>query len=302
MSDIVQYEGELQPLERPLLITAFRDLQGETAAGLAGYLVDQWEGELLAEIDPDPFYDFTRVRPVAKYRDGQREIEWPAMRLHRTRPAGSDRDVLILSGPEPTLRWKSLIAAIADVLETAGVEETLGVSTFEGATPHTRDVPVWMSASDAEFAAPFGVNVVEPRYQGPIGFNGALSTELRSRGLRTAHLIAVTPFYLGSDPNPPAALELLHALDRGLGTQTPVELIRREADQFVANVTEMLNHAPQIREVVGRLETQYDANRLQGGGPPAPSREDAPELPTGGEVVADVEDFLRQSRGPSDAG
>ena len=296
MRDIVQYAGELRPLQDPILITAFRDRGGQTARTAVDFLLEQWEAELLATIDPDPFYDFTSERPVASYQDGARVIEWSAMRFHRAHPTGSAGDVLILSGPEPGLRWSSLIDAIAGVLETVGVEKALSVSTFPGATPHTREVPLWMTASDPALAEPFAVDVVEPHYQGPIGFSGALASALRDRGLRTVQLIGVTPFYLGADANPSVALELLQAIDRGLGASTPLGIVRREATQFLANVGEMVAQAPPLQQAVGQLETRYDANRTAGGRPGIALGPVAPELPAAGEVVADVEDFLRQSR------
>ena len=119
---------------------------------------------------------------------------------------------------------------------------------------------------------------------------------LRDRGLRTVQLIGVTPFYLGADANPSVALELLQAIDRGLGASTPLGIVRREATQFLANVGEMVAQAPPLQQAVGQLETRYDANRTAGGRPGIALGPVAPELPAAGEVVADVEDFLRQSR------
>jgi predicted ATP-grasp superfamily ATP-dependent carboligase len=306
MRDIVQFEGDLRPLQDPILITAFRDHGGETASTALDFLLEQWDAELLATIDPDPFYDFHSERPVARYEGGERVIKWPPLRFHRARPTGSARDVLILSGPEPGLRWGALIDAISDVLQTMRVGEVLSVSTFLGPTPHTRDTPLWITASDPEMAASFAVDVLDPQYEGPIGFTGALSIALRDRGLRTGHLVGVTPFYLGLDANPPVALELVQAINRGLGATTPLGIVRREAHQFLANVSGMVGQTPQLQQVVGRLETQYDANRAQGGRPGIdlrlPEGMEAPDLPSAGEVVADVEDFLRRARGnPSSA-
>jgi len=103
--DIIPLQADLRPLHRPLLITAFKDHGGQTAAAIVKYLIDAWDAEELAVIDPDAFYDFAANRPQARLEDERRVIEWPTLRLHRARPAPLGRDLLFFHGPEPSFRW-----------------------------------------------------------------------------------------------------------------------------------------------------------------------------------------------------
>jgi hypothetical protein len=302
MPNIVRIERETGSLQDPLLIVALRDRGGETVSAVADLLISEWDAELVAEIDPDPFFDFRVERPVAKTTDDQRVIEWPSMRFHHAHPAGSARDVLILSGPEPGLRWRSLIEAIADFLRDAGVEQVLSVSTFPGATPHTRAVPLRMTAADPGITEPFAVQVVDTHYQGPIGFAAALSTALRAEETRSGHLFGVTPFYLGAAPNPVVAVELVKAIDRGLGASTPLDLVQHKISPFLDRANE-LAQTPQLLEVIGQLESQYDAQRPAGAGPVIDSPAfEPPDLPSSAEVVADVESLLQRARGETGVG
>ena len=296
--DIIEFQAELPPLQRPLLITAFKDHGGQTAAAIVEYLIDAWDAEELAVIDPDAFYDFSATRPQARLEGERRVIDWPTLRLHRARPAPLGRDLLFFHGPEPSFRWQALAGAVTTACANLGVHDLLSISTFPGATPHTREIPLWMMASDPALAEPFEVDVIDPHYQGPIGFSGALNTRLRDAGLNTVSLIGVTPFYLGLDANPPAGIALLETLARAWQVELDLGDAHREATTFLGTVSGHVARSERLQEVVAHLETQYDKNRAESAGSPFPS---AGPLPPSDELLADVEQFLRNVRTDADS-
>ena len=147
-----------------------------------------------------------------------------------------------------------------------------------------------MTASDPALAEPFDVELIEPRYQGPVGFSGTLSTLLRDSGLSTASLIGITPFYLGVDANPPAGITLLETLARAWHVELDLTDARLEADSFLENVNGLVDRSERLAEVVANLEAQYDKNRTEAQLPPTTP------LPPSADLLADVEQFLRNQQ------
>src|SRR5581483_6643533 len=90
-----------------------------------------------------------------------------------------------------------------------------------GAVPHTRPLPVTLSASDNDFEAQFGLKIPTSRYEGPTGLMSVLNVRLRDLHWRNASIWALVPHYLNAGPNPNAVLSLVRAIDRGYGTSTP---------------------------------------------------------------------------------
>src|SRR5881227_3811370 len=157
-------------LTRPVLVAAFRGWNdGAQAASLAaGYLARLWEAEQIAEVDPEGFFDFQATRPHVSLEGGMtRKIDWPETAFYHARPKGSDRDVVLLLGIEPNLRWRtftSLVVGLAKELETELVV-TLGALLAD--VPHTRPPPVTGSATNKELVEALGLST--SRYEGPTG-------------------------------------------------------------------------------------------------------------------------------------
>ncbi|MEX2372542.1 MAG: PAC2 family protein, partial [Dehalococcoidia bacterium] len=167
---------------------------------------------------------------------------------------------------------------------------TLGAQP--SAVPHTRPLPVSLSASHPEFETMFGLKAPASRYQGQTGIVGVLNVHLRSLGWRNASLWGMSPHYLTVGPNPNVALQLLHLIDHGFGTNTPVESLRDEAGTFDEQVAQVLAESDEAKTYVRQLEEQYDANRPSL--PPAAPQD--LELPSTPELLDDLERFLRDQR------
>ena len=163
---------ELGPLRDPVLLAAFSgwgDNSGSAVAAL-DYLVEQWGGHPIAEIDPELFFDFTVHRPRVRLEGGERVLDWPSLKFHVARPAGVERDFVLLTGPEPSLRWKTFTAAIARLMGQVGATTSITLGAQPAAVPHTRPLPVTLSASHDDFEQQFGLEVrATSRYQGPVG-------------------------------------------------------------------------------------------------------------------------------------
>ena len=206
-------------LRRPVLIAAFEGWNdaGDAASFAARYLAKQWDAEQFAELDPEDFYDFTETRPRVKLDDDlQREIMWPANEFYAATPPGFERDLIVLIGTEPQLRWKTFSRQIVEVVRSldASMVVTLGALLAEVA--HSRPVSVVGTTSDPEIAEDLGLR--PSSYQGPTGIVGVLHDECRQAGLSSASLWAAVPAYVPSSPSPKAALALVERCAALLGS------------------------------------------------------------------------------------
>ena len=135
---------ERPDLERPILISAFRGWNdgGQGASLAAGYLARLWDAELIADVDPEEFFDFQATRPQVKLEDGlTRQLVWPETAFYRARPEGFDRDIVLLLGVEPNLRWQAFTRLIVDYAADLGVELVVSLGSLLADVPHTQAVP-----------------------------------------------------------------------------------------------------------------------------------------------------------------
>lgn len=296
MHEALQAFGEIRPLRDPVLIAAFAGFTDGLGAASSAIdaLVDEWNAEPLVDLDPERFFDFTVQRPQTRTEDGERVLDWPENRIFVAHPPGSDRDFLLLPGVEPHLRWRTFCEAIEDVLRTTGSTMSITLGAQPSAVPHTRPVPVTLSASHTEFEQRFGLKAPASRYQGQTGIVGVLNVHLRKLDWRNASLWGMAPHYLTLGPNPHIAVELIKRIDRGFGTSTSLEVIREDIDAFEEQVGEILRESEEARAYVRQLEDQYDTTHpaLQDATPPT---EDI-DLPSAPELLDDLERFLRGER------
>ena len=200
-------------LEKPVLLAAFRGWNdGAQAASLAaGYLAKTWDAEQFAEIDPEDFFDFQATRPHVSLEDGlTRRIEWPETGFYHARPEGLDRDVVLLLGIEPNLRWRTFTELVVGLATELEVELMITLGALLADVPHTRPAPVTGSATDSELVERLGLSA--SRYEGPTGIVGVLHDACREAGIPSASLWAAVPHYVSLTPSPRAAVALCERL------------------------------------------------------------------------------------------
>lgn len=294
MHEAIEVQGSLRRLNDPVLIGAFGGFSDAGGASVATteFLRRAWKSEPLVRIDSQPFYDFTVQRPTVRLDEHeQRLIEWPETRIDLATPAGSSRDFLLLSGPEPHMRWGTFADAIAEVLEATGCTTSVTLGAQPAAVPHTRPLPVTLSASDGEWEEQFGLPVPESRYEGPTGMLGVLNLDHRSRGFRNASLWAQVPHYISVGPDPNAVASLVRVIDRGFGLTTDLGLVDERRARFEAQVEEAMEDSTEVRTYITRLEEAHDEQQ-----PPTTTEPSGEDLPSSEELLSDLEDFLRRQQ------
>ena len=303
MSNLVHYEEhlpDLSGLRDPLLITGFGGSWGTSAAAALRELVEHWEAEPLASIDPQPFFDFTvrrpRVRIVEDAEPGTRAVDWPANEFFLARPEGAKRDLVLFVGSEPQLRWRDFIEAVMAAMERFGLSESLMLGAYRAATPHSRPLPVQLYSRDAQLGVQFGLVPQAWSYEGPAGITTPLAVACEERGWSSSSLLTAAPFYVSVEPHPFAARALIKALGEGLGAEVDIASYDEQIEELYAEAEDARGQSDQFARFVETLEQNYDDMH------PALDSIDTSEAPEAPELVEDVESFLRQLRNPEDSG
>lgn len=287
---------EHREFRNPIVIAGFASQGGVTPAAVIQHLAEHWDATAFAEIDPEEYFDFTVRRPFVQIDGEERILQWPVTRLYAASIDGLDRDVVLLSGIEPSLRWRMFTDAIVSLLAEIGATTFVTVTAYPGAVPHTRPLPVRLDAADSELARAFGMEPTASSYEGPVGITSVVSLALKAQGIETASLMALTPFYAVANPHPQATIALVESLDRGLGTSTALGELREQAAQLDRDVATVIEESPQLQTVVSTLEEQFDWIRRSK--TPLLSAPQQPlALPSSDEVISDVERFLEEQRG-----
>ncbi|MDA0353312.1 MAG: PAC2 family protein [Chloroflexi bacterium] len=291
---------ELDALRSPLLVATFVRRNGfnSTAAATLAQYAQHHDAEIIAEIDPDLFYDFTVMPPSVRPTDGKRVIEWPKNEVRLIRAEGSERDVLVLAGIEPHLRWQTFSTALHGFITSHAIHDLLVLRTWPAAVPHTRPTVMRLSSASDEMASKLGLTANRTPYRGPVDFGGVLSALHINAGGEAAGLTAVVANYLGVVPNPYAMVALTKSIDRLAGTETPTDDFQEAADQLGVRANEEMERSEDLRRAVHELEDSYESIVEQMTGE-VTGATPGDELPSHTELLRDVERFL-QGESPSD--
>jgi len=280
-------------LNRPVLVAAFKGWNdaGESASAALGFLLEQFDGEQIAAIDPEEFYDFTAVRPNVTLSDGlSRVIEWPENSLHAARVPGAERDLVILQGVEPSLRWKSFCRLIIEAARELGVEMVITLGALLADVPHTRPVPITGLASDEELVERLGYE--RSTYEGPTGIVGVLHHTCSEEKIPSASLWASVPHYVAAAPNPKAALSLIRSFEGVAKIAIDATALEESSEDYERQVNAAVATDPDVKAFVERLEQTLDETQ----------EEIEPEdLPSADSIARDFQRFLKQ-RGPDGPG
>lgn len=285
--DALAWEAQPPPLRRPVLVCAFagwNDAAGSATTALTT-AAESLDAELIAQVDPEEFFDFQANRPTIHLREGQtREIEWPGNVLLAATPEGAERDLVLLAGTEPNLRWRTFSDGIAETAEALGVEMVVTLGALIADVAHSLPVPITALASDPEMVE--RLDLQRSNYEGPTGVVGVLHDACNRRGIPSASLWAAVPHYVAAVPNPKAALALLRRLESLVGVAVEASGLEEETESFERQVSNAVSANPEIEELVQRLEREQ-AEQLSIGD----------DIPSGEAIARQFERYLRQ-QGP----
>ena len=264
---------------QPIVVAAFEGWNdaGDAATSAIAHLASVWNAVPFADLDPEDFYDFTQTRPhVRIVDDDRRELDWPENTFSLARPPGAP-DVVLVSGIEPQLRWRTFCDQITEVANAMGARLVLTVGALLADVAHTRPTSVFGSAYEPSVVE--ALHLEPSRYEGPTGIVGVLHNRCADAGLKSASLWAAVPSYVPAAPSPKAALALVHRVGTILGTEVPAGDLEAESVAYEEQISELVEEDDDTVAYVRHLEETYDRDGM--------------DEHTADELVAEVERFLR---------
>jgi proteasome assembly chaperone (PAC2) family protein len=248
-------------LQRPKLIAAFTGWNdaADAASNSVRHLIEAWQAQPLAELDPEEFTDFATVRPHVRLTPEQRRtIVWPTVGLWSASTPGGD--VILMLGPEPALRWRLFSEQVVAIAERFQTSLVITLGSLLADVPHSRPVQIIGTATEQEVIDRFDLQ--RSRYEGPTGIVGVLQDACGRAGLLTASLWAAVPAYASQVPSPKASLALVQRACEMIGTPTPVGRLQADADEYDSRVTAFVADDTDLIGYVARLETLSDSGEL----------------------------------------
>lgn len=274
-------------LRAPAMVCSFQGWNdaGDAASTATGFLAQALSARRFAQIDSEDLYDFQANRPHVKIDETQaRVISWPSVEIFEARAPRAHRDLVIVQGTEPSMRWRSFSSLIVDLAEALDVQLVVTLGGLLADVPHSQPVTMTGFASDPALMARLALNASS--YEGPTGIVGVLHAGFGQAGLPSASIWASVPHYVAAAASPKAALALLRKLELMVGVSVDVTELEEAADEYERQVGLAVQSDPDIQAFVERLE-----RRAVEDGQAEISPQD---LPSGDLLAREFQRFLRQ--------
>ena len=257
-------------LRNPVMIVAFSGWNdaAEAASGAVEHLLSGWRDksdevvpELIAAVDSEDFYDFQVNRPQVSIDDSEiRSITWPTTQVFGLAIPSMQRDLVIVTGVEPSMRWKNFTADLLDLADDLEVSLVMTLGSLLADTPHSRPITVTGTGAHPSIASRLGVSV--SKYEGPTGILGIIQDGCMRRGIDAISLWAAVPHYAASSPSPKATLALINTIEEFLDISIPMSDLPERSDAWEKEVDELAAEDSEVAEYVKALEESKDAAEL----------------------------------------
>jgi proteasome assembly chaperone (PAC2) family protein len=277
---------DVPELVDPVVIAAFEGWNdaGEAATSAIEHLETLWSATPLVALDPEDYYDYQVNRPtVALDDDGHRQITWPTTRASFVRLPDVGRDVVLVRGIEPNMRWQSFAGELLHLCHELGVELVVTLGALLADSPHSRPVPVSGTSSDEGLAR--SLRLQPSRYEGPTGIVGVLQEACGRAGIPAVSIWAAVPHYVAQPPCPKATLALLRHVEDLLDVPIPLGDLPEDSRAWERGVDELAAEDSEVAEYVRSLEEAKDLS-------------EAPEA-SGEAIAREFERYLRRRDDPS---
>jgi predicted ATP-grasp superfamily ATP-dependent carboligase len=280
------WERRPDGLRAPALVCAFKGWNdaADAASAAVSFVGSSLDAGRFATVDPEEFYDFQSTRPRIRLSEGRnREITWPEIEIYEARVPRAPRDLILLVGHEPSMRWRTFCSAIVDLAEALGVQMVVSLGALLADVAHSRPVSITGLASDDALVGRLGLQAAS--YEGPTGIVGVLHSAFAEAGIPAASLWAAVPHYIAAAPNPKAALALVRKLEGLVGVSVDASELEAAAADYERQVNLAVQADPDVQAFVERLE--------------AAAEDEEPDIrpsdvPSGDTIAREFQRFLRQ--------
>jgi predicted ATP-grasp superfamily ATP-dependent carboligase len=287
----LEWESRPDGLRAPALVCAFKGWNdaGDAASAALSFVGSSLGASRFARIDPEEFFDFQATRPKVRLVDGRtREVEWPEVEIYAAKVPRAPRDLVLISGSEPSMRWRTFCKLIVDLAEALGTQMVVSLGALLADVPHSRPVAITALSSDSALTDRLN-NLTPATYEGPTGIVGVLHDACHDAGLPTVSLWASVPHYVAAAPNPKAALALVRNLEQLVGVSVDAGELETAAGDYERQVNLAVQSDPDVQAFVERLEQAVEEEEAA-----EAAAADVRDLPSGDVLAREFQRFLRQ--------
>jgi predicted ATP-grasp superfamily ATP-dependent carboligase len=292
---VTEFDG-LPVLRSPVAIAAFEGWNdaADASTAVVEHLEQEWGAEPIAALDPEDFYDFQVNRPTVMMSEGEtRRIEWPTTRFSVATPPDAERDIVLIRGIEPSMRWRTFCEQVLEVCHSLEVSRIVLLGALLADVPYTRPLPVSGSAPRGATIADTSerLGLTPTRYEGPTGIVGVLHDACVRADLESVSFWVHVPHYANNPPCPKATLALLHRVEEVLDLPVPTGDLAKESSDWEERLKQAAEQDAELADYVRELEERSGDAGLQ----PL----------SGDEIAQEFEKYLRRrggQAGPSATG
>ena len=281
-------------LANSILVAAFSgwpDSQQASSRDLH-YVLRRLPASKFAEIDPEEFYVFSRIRPLSQPAlDDTDDLQWPSNKFYSWKNKTDKQDFVFLVGSEPNLRWRTFSQAILDVADRCNVKEFVLLGSRQRNIPHTRP-PLVTGVTTREERRSFfdSLGFEKAKRTGPASISSVLREACAEKRMDYTSLWTFLPEYLQGTQNPRGSLTLLQALTRMLNLEIEMSELEEAPRAFANQISRGITQNIEWQQLLRELEERYDRRSQAQMSDPrnGPSNPDV--------VIEDLEAFLRQQK------
>jgi len=288
-------------MRNPVMISAFTGWNdaADAASTAVRTLIEAWSATPLAEINPEDFTDFASTRPVVRLKDGvTRTIVWPTVTMWHASTPGSD--VILVLGPEPSLRWRLFTEQILSVASHFNASMMISLGALLADVPHNKPIQLIGTASDSNMIERFDLQ--RSQYEGPTGILGVLLDACNEASLPSASLWAAVPAYASQIPSPKAAAALISRAGEIIGTPAPVGLLQQAIETYERRVNQIVDEDEDLAAYVERLDSSgegdYEDDEEEDDGQMSFDFDEDNAEVSAASLADEVEQFLRDQEKP----
>ena len=248
---------------------------GDAATTAAQHIAERAAATKFAQIDSELFYDFQNTRPFVRIRDGVREIDWPTNEFSYATISG--KDLIILNGTEPQLRWRTYSQQVQQIAQRFGAEMVVSLGALIADVVHTRPATIFGSAYDPKLCE--RLDLEPSSYEGPTGIVGVVHDICHRSGLDSISLWGAVPSYVPHAPSPKVALALVDRVSQLLEIQVPSASLELGKAAYERQISRLVDDDEEMTRYVEDLEERYDEAMNSG---------------SGDDLIAELENFLKE--------
>jgi proteasome assembly chaperone (PAC2) family protein len=247
----------------PVVIAAFEGWNdaADAASSVVDHLMEVWGARVVGAIDPEEFYDFQMNRPVVgSDESGHRRITWPSTQIAVASPPEFERDVILIRGIEPNMRWRQFCAELLAACDDLGGQLVVTLGALLADTPHSRPIPVTGTATEPDLVE--RLKLEQSSYEGPTGIVGVFQDACVRLDIPAVSYWAAVPHYVAQPPCPKATVALLGCIEDLLEISIPLGDLEERARAWEQGVDELASEDEDIADYVRALEETRDTTDL----------------------------------------